>query len=338
MSPGATDSGSAGGGRRSRGEQPMVPEAHFDSYYGLPVLNAPVWKAWEIGGYFFLGGLAGASSLLAAGAQATGRRELAGRTKVVATAAIALGGAALVHDLGRPSRFVNMLRVIKPTSPMSIGSWLLAAYGPSTAVAAASSVTGRGQTVGTIGTVASAALGPAIATYTAALISDTAVPAWHEGHREMPFVFAGSSATAAGGMGLVCAPLEQAAPARRLALVGAAIEAVAVRTMLRRSGPAGEPYRRGRAARLVNAGEVLTAGGLALAFTGRRRLASIGAGAALTVASALTRLGVFEAGRQSAADPRYVVEPQRSRTDRPAESGAPSPPPRGGGAPPGASS
>ncbi len=222
-----------------------------------------------------------------------------------------------MHDLGRPARFVNMLRVVKPTSPMSVGSWLLAAYGPSTALAAAAAVTERGGTLGTVATAASALLGPAVATYTAALISDTAVPAWHEGHREMPFVFAGSSASAAGGMGLVCAPIGQAGPARRLALAGAALEAVAVRTMRRRAGPAGEAFRRGRADRLIKAGEVLTVGGLALAFTGRRRrLASTAAGAALTAASALTRLGIFEAGRHSAADPHYVVELQRPPDDR----------------------
>lgn len=117
-------------GRRRGGEQPMVPDAEFDSYYGLPVLNAPVWHGREIAGYLFLGGLAGASSVLAAGAQVAGSRELATRAKVVATGAAALGGVALVKDLGRPARFANMLRVFKPTSPMSVGSWLLAGYVP----------------------------------------------------------------------------------------------------------------------------------------------------------------------------------------------------------------
>ncbi|HEY3723278.1 MAG TPA: NrfD/PsrC family molybdoenzyme membrane anchor subunit [Acidimicrobiia bacterium] len=312
----ATVGTDAGRGRRRKrgGEQPVVPDAEFSSYYGLPVLNAPVWHSREIAGYFFLGGLSGASSLLAAGAQLTGRPALASRAKIVASAAIALGGVALVKDLGRPSRFVNMLRVLKPTSPMSVGSWLLAAYGPTTAVAAAAALTHRGRRAGTAATAATAVLGPLVATYTAALVGDTAVPAWHEGHRELPFVFAGSSATAAGGIGLVCAPLAQAAPARRLALVGAALEAFAARTMQRRAGLVGEPYRQGRAGRLMKLGQLLTAIGLVAAFAGRRRrVATIGAGLALTAASAVTRFGIFEAGRQSVADPRYVVEPQRSR-------------------------
>ena len=292
----------------------MVPDAEFSSYYGLPVLKAPVWKEREIGGYLFLGGLAGASSLLGAGAQLTGRPELATRVKVVATSAIALGAVALVKDLGKPSRFANMLRVIKPTSPMSVGAWLLAGYGPATAVAAAAAVTGRMTGIGTAATATAAVIGPAISTYTAALVADTAVPAWHAGHRELPFVFAGSSATAAGGMGLIFGPTDQAGPARRLAFAGAAVEAVAARAMTHRGGVPAEPYHQGRAGGLMRAGQALTAGGLAVAWLGRRhRLAGVVAGAMLTASSAATRAGIFAAGTQSVADPRYVVEPQRER-------------------------
>ncbi|MYZ36624.1 MULTISPECIES: NrfD/PsrC family molybdoenzyme membrane anchor subunit, partial [unclassified Streptomyces] len=96
----------------------MVPRATFDSYYGRPVIKAPGWSARDIAGYFFLGGLAGAGSVLAAGAQLTGRTATATAMKVSSLAAITLSAAALVNDLGRPGRFVNMLRVVKPTSPM----------------------------------------------------------------------------------------------------------------------------------------------------------------------------------------------------------------------------
>src|SRR6185312_2291525 len=102
--------------RKRRAEQPMVPKATFSSYYGRPVIKAPVWEARDIAGYFFLGGLAGGSSLLAAGADLTGRDELARAAKAGACAAITLSLAALVHDLGRPARFVNMMRVFKVTS------------------------------------------------------------------------------------------------------------------------------------------------------------------------------------------------------------------------------
>ena len=120
----------------------MVPEAEFSSYYGRPVIKEPVWRTPDVPGYFFLGGLAGASSVLAAGAQLSGYRELARVGKVGAVGAISLSAVALVHDLGRPERFVNMLRVFKPSSPMSVGSWLLAAYGPVAGAAAVCEVTG----------------------------------------------------------------------------------------------------------------------------------------------------------------------------------------------------
>ncbi|WTI72054.1 polysulfide reductase NrfD [Streptomyces sp. NBC_00728] len=63
--------------------------------------------------------------------------------KVSSLTAVSLSAAALIHDLGRPGRFANMLRVFKPTSPMSMGSWLLSAYGPAAGAAALSAVTGR---------------------------------------------------------------------------------------------------------------------------------------------------------------------------------------------------
>ena len=120
----------------------MVPQAEFTSYYGRPVLKEPVWKSPDVPGYLFLGGLAGASSALAAFAQLSGNRELSRASKTAAAGAISLSAAALVHDLGRPARFLNMLRVFKVTSPMSVGSWLLAAYGPVAGAAAVSEVTG----------------------------------------------------------------------------------------------------------------------------------------------------------------------------------------------------
>ncbi|WP_330341856.1 NrfD/PsrC family molybdoenzyme membrane anchor subunit [Streptomyces sp. NBC_00557] len=304
-------------GRRGRGEQPMVPEAEFSSYYGKPVLNKPTWKPLDIAGYLYLGGLAGASSLLAAGAQASGRPGLAAPAKLGAAGAISVSLAALVHDLGRPARFLNMLRVLKPTSPMSVGSWLLAGYAPLTLTAAATEVAGRYRLLGSAATAASAVLGPAVATYTAVLLADTAVPSWHEGYRELPFVFAGSAATAASGLALAAAPAAQAGPARRLAVLGAALELGAFRAMKRRMGLSAEPFEQGRPHLLLRAAEALTAGGAALAlFGGRDRRLLLAAGAALLTGSAALRFGVFHAGVASAQDPKYTVVPQRERLER----------------------
>ncbi|WP_234325306.1 NrfD/PsrC family molybdoenzyme membrane anchor subunit [Streptomyces sp. NRRL WC-3626] len=306
-----------GGRRRGRGERAMVPDAEFSSYYGRPILKKPTWKLLDVGGYLFLGGLAGASSLLAAGAQLTARPALGRTAKVGAAGAISLSLAALVHDLGRPERFLNMLRVIKPTSPLNLGSWLLAGYAPLTMAAAAADVAGRYRTAGAAATGCAAALGPAVATYTAVLLADTAVPSWHAGHRELPFVFAGSGATAAAGWALLTAPVDEAGPARRMAVLGAVLEVGAFRLMTGRMGLVAEPYEEGRPRTLLRTAEVLTAGGAALAACAGRRgraLAAV-AGTALLAGSACLRLGVFRAGVASAEDPKYTVVPQRERLE-----------------------
>jgi hypothetical protein len=317
--------------RRRRGERTLVPEAQFGSYYGRPIIKAPTWKALDIAGYLFLGGLAGGSSALAAGAALTGRPVLARSAKAGALGAISLATAALIHDLGRPGRFLNMLRVFRPTSPMSMGSWILMGYGPAAGVAAVADVaesTGVAHRLpivrdrvplirlaGRAATGWAGLAGAAVASYTAVLISDTAVPAWHEAHRELPFIFVGSGASAAAGFGLLTAPVRETAPARATALFGAALELTAERLMERRLGEQAEPYRMGKAGRLVRASTALTAAGAAAAvlLAGRSRLAAALAGGALLAGSACTRFGVFEAGRASALDPHYTVADQRSR-------------------------
>ena len=303
-----------GGQEQSRGgEKQMVPEADFSSYYGRPVLKETVWGP-DIPSYLFLGGLAGASSALAAAAQLSRHPELARTAKVGAAGAISLSMVALVHDLGRPARFVNMLRVLKVTSPMSVGTWILSAYTPLALGAAASAVTRKLPRAGLAATLPAAVLGPAVASYTSVLLADTAVPAWHDAHRELPFVFAGSAVTAAGGLGMLAVRPDGAGQAVRFAVLGAAAELTAKSLLLRRLGPAAEPYEKGRAGTMMEAGEVLTAAGLAGAvLAGRSRAAAALSGAALMAASALTRFGVFEAGRASARDPKYTVGPQRQR-------------------------
>ncbi|MBR7825570.1 polysulfide reductase NrfD [Actinospica sp. MGRD01-02] len=313
-----TGNGRVGTGRRrrgARGERLMVERAEFTSYYGRPILKEPTWSSVDIAGYFFLGGLAGAGSVLAAGAQLTGRPATARALKTSSALAIAGSAAALVHDLGRPGRFANMLRVIKPTSPMSVGSWLLAGYGPAAAGACASALTGRLPRLGTLATVGAATLGPAVATYTAVLAADTATPAWHDAHRHLPFVFAASATCAASGMALVASPVHEAGPARRAAVAACAADLAATEMMTKQLGLVGETYEQGKAGRLMHTARILTtAGALGAALLGgRSRTAAVLGGAALLAGSALTRFGVFEAGVASARDPKYTVVPQRSR-------------------------
>jgi hypothetical protein len=282
------------------------------SYYGRPILKRPTWRH-DIPAYFFTGGLAAGCSLMAAGADLTGRPALRRAGRLASLAALGASTYFLINDLGRPDRFYNMLRVAKPTSPMSVGSWLLAAYGPAAGVAAAGELPIRGAArIGSAAGYVAAGLAPAIGTYTAVLIADTAVPSWHEAYPELPFVFAGSALASAAGVGLLATPIAESGPARRMAVAGAAIELAASRRIETTKGMLSEPYRQGRAGRLLRAGRGLTAAGVVGAVLGRRsRALSAISGAMLMAAAALTRFGIFEGGVASAVDPRYTVEPQR---------------------------
>ncbi|MDR8413826.1 polysulfide reductase NrfD [Nonomuraea sp. 3-1Str] len=299
-----------------KGEKAVVPEAEFRSYYGRPVIKAPVWHEPHMPTYLYLGGMSGVSSSMAVMARLTGNPRLARTARVAAAVGAATGAALLAAELGRPERFLNMLRVFKPTSPMSVGSWILAAQGALSAAAATSDLTGVLPAAGDAALLATALTGPLTATYTAVLVADTAVPAWHEAYRELPFLFAGSAMAAAGGVAMLATPRAQAGPARAVAALGAAVETAAGTVMERRLGMVGRPYREGRAGRLMGTARMLTAGGgLLAAVAGRSRVLTALSGLALTAGSLCTRFGVLEAGRASAADPAYTIVPQRERLD-----------------------
>jgi len=315
-----------GGGRE--GERAMVPPATFTSYYGRPVVKASPWEK-DIPAYFFLGGLAAGSSLLAAGADLRRLPKLRRAARIAALAGGAAGTAALIHDLGRPARFLNMLRTAKPTSPMSMGTWVLAAFGPAASLAGAAEiaamlrlqvpVASRLLEVGArpAGLLA-AALAPALASYTGVLLSDTATPAWHAAGRELPFVFAASAAASAGGLAMVTTRVDQAAPARRMAAGGAVIALAMERRMERSMGLSAETLHHGKAQPLMDASRALTAAGTlgTVVFGRRSRAGAALSGAALVAGSVCTRFAIFESGQASARDPRYTVIPQRERLER----------------------
>ncbi|GLY91658.1 NrfD/PsrC family molybdoenzyme membrane anchor subunit [Actinoallomurus iriomotensis] len=302
------------------GERSMVPRAEFGSYYGRPVLKRPRWQAPHLPGYLYFGGLSGAAAAMAAMADATGRGRLSLTGRVTAATAAAAGSALLVAELGRPERFLNMLRVFKPTSPMSVGSWVLATHGGLTGLAAASGVTGIAPWLGRAAGAGAALTGPVLATYTGVLMADTAVPAWHEGYRHLPLLFAGSALASAGAVGMAAVPRGQAGPARRMALLGAGLELAAAGTLEKGAGMReqaeliSEPYRTGRAGTLLRLGRGLTAAGAAgTLVAGRSRTAAVVSGLVLTGGALCTRFGVFYAGLASAEDPKYTVVPQRAR-------------------------
>jgi Polysulphide reductase, NrfD len=296
----------------ANGERAAATAPPQDSYYGRPVIKEPVWKP-EIPFYFYAGGLAGASAGLAFLSGLRGNEELARRAWAGAVAGVTASPALLVSDLGYPTRFLNMLRLFKVTSPMSVGSWILTASGLATSVAAADAWTPYVPVpAARAARVAAAVLGMPLTTYTAALIANTAVPVWHEARATLPFVFAASGAMTAGAAAVVATPAKDAGPARRLAVGGALASLAAVQLMERRLGDLGEPYKSGAAGTLKKAAEALTAGGAGLlAGAGRRRPAALAGGSLLLAGAVCERWSIFRAGFQSAANPRATVEPQR---------------------------
>ena len=324
-----------GGGRR---EAPAVPDAEFSSYYGRAVIKPVPWKH-EIPAYLFLGGLAAGSGLLGTGAAATGRDALRRNSRLTAMTMVALSGATLVADLGRPERFLNMLRTVKLTSPMSVGTWILSAYATFTGVTTASEVvrllpgadrgvlgrlSGILRAVDAPAAVGQALFAPPLAAYTAVLLSDTVTPVWFEARRQLPFVFVGSAALASGGVQMVLSPTAQAGPARRLALLGVGAELVAMQRLEQHLAELDldEPLHTGSGGAKLRLAKTLTvAGGIGTLLGGRNRVVAVVSGAALAAASALTRFGVVDAGMVSAKDPKFTVGPQKRRLQQRQEEG-----------------
>ncbi|WP_147104938.1 NrfD/PsrC family molybdoenzyme membrane anchor subunit [Nesterenkonia populi] len=308
-------------------EVPVVEKPNFSSYYGRPVVKAPPWGD-EIAGYLFLGGLAGGSSLLSAGAQLTGKPILQRNARIISLGAAGLGTAALIHDLGRPERFLYMLRTFKPTSPMSMGSWLLSSFSTAAGVTAAVEVDrlsryrlplgpGRRLLHGMEGPAeaGTALLAAPLASYTGALLADTAVPTWNAGRDELPFLFASSASLAASGAALVSTPTAQTQPARALSAVAGVGEVISMKVMKKRMHPAeAEPLEKGAAGTMLKWAERLTvAGAVGSVLLGGRRAPAAASGLLMLGGSALTRLGILRAGIASAEDPRHTVEPQKAR-------------------------
>lgn len=315
-----------GGGDGSR-EAQLVGDAQFDSYYGRQVVKAPPWRG-PIAAYLFLGGLAGGCGLLSLGSQLTGRPALRRSSRLVALGAVGLGTAALVEDLGRPERFLNMMRTVKVTSPMSLGTWVLSGFGTISGVLGAielDRMMGEKIPLGALRTlvhgmetplaVAQAALGPALASYTGALLADTAVPTWAASRDHLSYLFVSSASLATGGAAMVTTPVAEAGPGRTLAVAGVAGELVSMRAMKESMHPLeSEPLETGRAGTMLGWAERLAVvGGVGALLGGRSRWIAAVSGTALLAASALTRYGVLEAGLESVKDPRRVIEPQKAR-------------------------
>jgi formate-dependent nitrite reductase membrane component NrfD len=288
----------------------------MQSYYGRPIVKEPVWQP-EIPAYFFTGGIAGGCSLLHGFARVAGYEQLAKTALYVGAAADVVSPALLISDLGRPERFLNMLRVFKVTSPMSVGSWILFVSSGASSTAAALEATGRLRPLKWAAEAVSFLAGAPLATYTGTLIADTAIPVWHEARKELPWLFGASAAASAGAATSLFLPTYEAGPARRLAVAGVAAELGVMEAMQHRLGFVGEVYKKEAAGKLARVSKSLTAAGAAvLATRGRRsRGAAVAGGALVLVGELALRWSVFRAGFQSARDPRYTVIPQKERKE-----------------------
>lgn len=284
-----------------------------NGYYGMPLLKRPQWTV-EVPLYFFVGGVAGAASVIAAvGQMSSADRKLVRDARWLAAIGGAISPALLISDLGMPSRFLNMLRVFKIQSPMSVGSWTLVAFSNSAAAAAVfgqfQKRRGKGgaiKVITDIAQLASAISGMALATYTGVLIGATAIPVWNEHVGTLPIHFAASGTSAAASI-LELAGNESEA-LNKVALGAAAVETLMGAAIERQSTPASAALKSGATGWAMR-GAGLLSGPLPLALrilslTGKKRSRSFRRAAAISsiAGSLLTRFAWVEAGKASAGD------------------------------------
>lgn len=293
------------------GGAPFPIASAENGYYGLPLLKKPVWT-WEIPAYFFVGGTAGAAALIAELSRlgADGRR-VAKEARWVAGVGGALAAPLLIADLGRPERFLAMLRVLKPQSPMSVGVWIVLAFSNAAAAALAAELLEERFPRSTVPRVMKGVAGPAaaatgigMATYTGVLIGATAVPVWSENVRLLPIHFAFSA------LGTATSVLQlrghQHPALNRIGLAAALVETAIGAGLERASGLANEPVKHGTSGWLMRASGLLS-GPIPLllrTFGGRSASAQRAAAMSTIAGSVLTRYGWIAAGRSSAVDPR----------------------------------
>jgi hypothetical protein len=302
-------------------EKLPAPEAGDPTYYDRPVLKKPVWEPY-IALYYYIGGAAGASLALGAAAQLDGSHHLdrlVRRCHWIGIIGSSIGGALLVADLGKPLRFLYMLRVFRPTSPMNMGAWVLAAA-PSAAFTAGMFVRrapGLLQTLGEVAGYSSGVFGMILATYTGVLIANSAVPIWQAARRELPALFGASAVTSAASIFDLLFEDPRASHITRVyGIIGRGAE-LAAGTALERSVSrverVGEPLKRGVTGALWRASEILTAASLvALMLPKQNRGTRVVAGVLGTLGSIGVRFAVHYAGFRSAADPRASFHQQRA--------------------------
>ena len=309
-------------GGRVKGAGVHPPGAPFpkaspeDGYYGIPMLKQPQWK-WEVPLYFFVGGAAGSAAVVVAMANWVGRDpELRRNARLVAAVGAMISTGLLIADLGRPERFLNMLRVFKKQSAMSVGAWTLAAFSTfSGATAFAELVAERFdfapvRMLGHISEAFSAALGLPFHNYTGVLIGATAIPVWNRSVTTLPIHFGMS------GLNSAVAILEllghNSAALNMLGIAASAVETYEGVHLEQRSEAALEPLKHGLSGWITRLGGVLSGPAplslrLAAQIGGSRKMRAAACWSAIA-GSLLTRYGWMQAGKASARDWRLPLE------------------------------
>jgi formate-dependent nitrite reductase membrane component NrfD len=286
-------------------EVPSLPKQEGVDYYRLPLLKEPVW-IWSVPAYFYLGGVAGGSAVLAAAAHdRPPLRTLAEACRRLAFFGTTIGPALLTWDLGRKLRFVNMLRVFRPTSPMSIGSWSLAGTGflATLALLLGERHEGRAVAWGLAGG------GLMLAGYTGVLLGNTSNPLWQQTRRELPVLFTASAIAGTAAL-LEMLPLNIAEQkvVRELGIMGKVAEMAAIAATERaaaRHRQVEQPLRQGPSAKVWRGAKALIVAGMAVSIIpGRWRGKHLLAGGLTTIGSVMLRYALLDAGRESAREPQ----------------------------------
>jgi formate-dependent nitrite reductase membrane component NrfD len=303
------------------------------SYYGVPLLKEPVWR-WYVPAYFYVGGVAGAAAALGAAAQlATGRgspgrlrrriaapeHRLVGRCRMIATAGAGVSAALLVADLGRPARFLNMLRVFRPTSPMNMGTWFLSAFGGCCAASTLPHLLPSQpwqRRVSDAAALGAGIMGLPLCTYTGVLIANTAVPIWQGTRRTLPVLFGASGAAGAASLLELWPPGgEGDRVVHRFGIMGKALELGLTLVFEREAAEVPRvavPLREGVSAAMWRASQLLSLGGLAATLLTKRRSVRRVGGLLGTFGALVLRFAVVQAGRASARDPHASFDQQRA--------------------------
>jgi hypothetical protein len=284
-----------------------------------PVIKPPVWS-WEVPLYFWFGGIAAGSSFVALACDLAGDERSAATARKVALGALGPSPVLLIMDLGRPERFYNMLRIVKPRSPMSMGAWALTAFGNLAAAAVGADLLGRRRTARAVG-AATAVVGGYLGSYTGVLLAATAVPVWARSRLFLGPIFV-STATATGAAAcrlvLSATGLPPDHPTRT-ALANVEAGAMTAELLLsianeHRLGPLARVLETGGPGRLFKAAKWTVRAGL-VAQVGRRRshVFQHAASVLYLLAGLLFRYAWVNAGPGSATDDRAVAEMARSR-------------------------